>query len=98
MPIDKFLNISVVCLFVNPNCDADGQDGEKAGSYARRSPHGHRPHPCSEAWTQVGFELLYHLASAETNFPGLCLSRAVLQHPLVNGFLQLKLAALLLMA
>ena len=44
------------------------------------------------------FELLYHLASAETNLPGLCLSRAVLQHPLVNGFLQLKLAALLLMA
>ena len=96
MPIDKFLNISVVCLFVNPNCDADGQDGEKAGSYARRSPHGHRPHPCSEAWAQVGLNL--PLASTETNFSGLCHSRAVLQHPLVNGFLQLKLAALLLMA
>ena len=38
------------------------------------------------------------LASTETNFPGLCHSRAVPRHPLVNGFLQLKLAALQLMA
>ena len=38
------------CAYVNPNCNADGQDGEKAGSDTWWSSHGHRPHPCSQAW------------------------------------------------
>ena len=45
------------CLYVNPNCNADGQDGEKAGSDTWWSPHGHCPHPSSQAWAQVCFQL-----------------------------------------
>ena len=48
------------CLNVNCNCGADGQDGEKAGGDARWSPHGHCPHPCSQAWAQVGFQVVSH--------------------------------------
>ena len=65
LPVGCLLSVSQnyfyvsACLYVELNCNADGQDGEKAGCDTWRSPHGHCPHPRSQAWAQVCFQPVF---------------------------------------